>query len=246
MLCGLTTRSAPARRSFSSLSSTRTRADDEEVGTQGAGADGHEQVAGVGVERGHQRPGPIESRLPQHRRRRSRRRRRSGTATSRSRSASRSTMTGAAPESATSLAIDRPTRPQPHTITWTLDVCDLRSMRRLPKTSCRSPSTRVWISTPSAYNAVPTPRRISTIVKTMPASREWSHLAEADRRDRRDRLVDRLEEREPEDQVSDGAGDHDAPEHPQRETEATPVVHVRREGARPARGRAPSIECKRW
>ena len=66
MLCGLTTRSAPPRRSFSKLSSMRTRATMKRSGRRAACAEGDEEVAGVGVERGHQRPRPVESGTAQH------------------------------------------------------------------------------------------------------------------------------------------------------------------------------------
>ena len=62
--------------------------------------------------------------------------------------------------------------------------------------------------TVSVYSAVPTPARINTIVNTCPASVERLDLPEADRRDRRDRLVQGVQHAEAEHDVADGA-DHD-------------------------------------
>src|SRR5207248_2150917 len=39
--------------------------DDEQVGAQRPGGEGHEQVGGVGVEGADQHPGPLDARLPQ-------------------------------------------------------------------------------------------------------------------------------------------------------------------------------------
>ena len=63
----------------------------------------------------------------------------------------------------------RPTRPQPHRITWLRSPSMRLSIRRLSMTAPRWPSTISSSPTVSVYSAVPTPARIRMIVNTWPA-----------------------------------------------------------------------------
>ena len=169
MLCGLTTLSAPARRSFSSLSSMRARATMKMSGRS-------ERALSVTK----RFPASVSSAATNARARNkpaASRTRSSlasptsvGTSASAIRLGSTSTTTRSAPAAVRSAPIARPTRPQPHTMTCPRIAPIRRSILRLPNSSERWPSRSISRTTLNVYNAVPTPTRMSAIVKTWPAS----------------------------------------------------------------------------
>jgi len=70
-----------------------------------------------------------------------------------------------------------------------------------------SPSRR----TPNVYSAVPTPMRISAMVKKHAHRGQRVNLAETYRRDRRDRLVQGVDKSEPEDHIAHSPGNDHQP-----------------------------------
>ncbi len=197
MLCGFTTRSAPARRSFSPLSWLRARAtmnrsdlSARALSVMNEFAASPSTAATSAAARSIPAARRTESSVA------SPTTTRCGTP-SRTVSSS-STMTSSRPAATTSPAIEWPTRPHPQMMTWSCSDAIDCSMRRLPSSSLRRPSMKVSTSTLNAYRAAPAPTRISTMVNTWPVRRERLDLAEADGRDRGDRLVHRVEQTEAE------------------------------------------------
>ena len=213
--CGLTTRSAPACVSLAMLSSCAGTGDDEQPRVDRPPRERHEQVLGVARQRHDERLGAVDAggahRLVE---RGVADDRRQGDARRRAR-ASTSTTTTSRPRPWRCSATARPTRPQPHTTTCPGRSAILRSIRLLPTKSRQPPLDDQLHAQREGVQHRPDAGDDDGDREPLLGGAELTDLAEAHRRDRRDGLVQGVEEREAEQPVADRAHHEDGADDPE-------------------------------